>query len=224
VDPAAQLADGIAGAQQRLHRKAAHGQDHLGLQQLDLPLQEGQALRHFFRTGIAVAWRPAFQHVDDIDLGPAVETEGAQHVVQKLARRTDEGLPALVLRFARRFADDQPVRLPVPDAEHGLGPAGTQRARLARRHGSLQRVPRHGIDAGGCGRRWDGETDRHPLGRQDGLRGWRGRRRRHHPALGLGRPCVRQDKTQPHFREHRPLPGIELKAHSLKLITTASSR
>jgi hypothetical protein len=52
VDAAAQAADGLGGLQQRLHGEAPHGQDDPGPQQLDLPAQEGLALRDLLGSGL----------------------------------------------------------------------------------------------------------------------------------------------------------------------------
>ena len=48
------------------------------------------------------------------------QADGAQHVVEQLARLADEGLALAVLLLAGRLADDHPVRARVADAEDGL--------------------------------------------------------------------------------------------------------
>jgi hypothetical protein len=158
VHAPAQLADGLAAAQQRLHREAAHRQDEARAQQLDLAHQEGLAARHLGGLGVAVARRAALQRVGDVDLARrlgrlavlgARQAEGAQHVVQQLAGGADEGLALPVLLLARGFADDHPLRLRVA-APNTVCRRLSHRRRRAAGHGRAQRGPVQRGDVAGA--------------------------------------------------------------------------
>src|SRR3546814_19774921 len=81
----------FAAAQQVRGRHATHQQQQLGLQYLDLPCQERRAGGDLAGRRIAVPGRAPVQQVGDVDLA-AVEADGRQHAVEKLAGGTDEGL------------------------------------------------------------------------------------------------------------------------------------
>ena len=68
VHAAAQAGDARVGVEQRLRGEAPHRDDQLRLDQLDLLQQVRRALRHFVGLGIAVARRPALEHVGDVDV------------------------------------------------------------------------------------------------------------------------------------------------------------
>src|SRR3546814_865511 len=128
VGPApAQLQDAFAAAQQGLGRHATHQQQQLGLQDLDLPLQERLAGGDLAGRRIAVPGRAPVQQVGDVDLA-AVEADGRQHAIEKLAGGTDEGLALAVLLAARRLADDHEAGFGVAVVEAEVGRRGLQRA------------------------------------------------------------------------------------------------
>ena len=135
----AQTADGLVGAQQRLHGNAAHGDDHPGLHQRHLALQKGLAGGQFFGRRVAVARRSAFQRVGDehLLLGWAVVSAQAQcgeHAVQQLAGGTDKGLALEVFLLARGFAHHHAMCAPVTQAKHRLAAAFAQTAGPAAGH------------------------------------------------------------------------------------------
>ena len=68
---AAQPRDRVGRPQQALRGELAERDDHLRLDRVDLPEQERLALLHFVRLGIAVARRPALDHVGDVDVARA---------------------------------------------------------------------------------------------------------------------------------------------------------
>ena len=64
---AARLGDAVLGRQQRLGRRIAQADQHVGIGELDLALDERQADRGFLRRRRAVAGRPPRHDVGDVD-------------------------------------------------------------------------------------------------------------------------------------------------------------
>ena len=109
-------------AREQLGREVAECRDDLRLDQRDLPEEVALAGLDLVGLGIAVARRPAFEHVRHID-AVAVEADPGQQLVEQLARLADEGLALLVLVESRRLADEHQIGARVADAEDDLGPA-----------------------------------------------------------------------------------------------------
>src|SRR6202035_5423763 len=76
---APQPAERHGGGEQVLRGDPPDREHDLRLQQRDLPYQVRQARRHFLGFGVAVSRGPALQYVGDVDVGAAIETDGAQH-------------------------------------------------------------------------------------------------------------------------------------------------
>src|SRR5688572_8107835 len=126
--PATQPRDRIHRLQQRLRRELAERHDHARLDDVDLAEQVRLALLDFVGFGIAVAGRPAFDDVGDVDL-IAREADGLDDLRQQLSGAADERLTALVFFLAGRLADEHQPRFGVADAKDDLRSA--ERAQLA---------------------------------------------------------------------------------------------
>jgi len=81
---AARLGDSFAGPEQRLGRRVAETDQHVGIGKLDLAQRERQADRGFLRRRRAIAGRTPRHDVGDVDAG-AVEPDRRQHAVEELA-------------------------------------------------------------------------------------------------------------------------------------------
>ena len=68
-------------------------------------------------SGIAVARRPALQHVGDVDV-VALQPRVREQLVEQLSRGADERLALQVLVLARRLADEHHASVRVAHAEH----------------------------------------------------------------------------------------------------------
>src|SRR5688500_17606409 len=117
--PAPDSRDRRVGLEQALRRELAERDDDLRPDRVNLPEQERLALRHFVRLRIAVARRPAFDDVGDVDIFTP-EVDGFDDPVQELSGTADERLALDVLIRAGRFADEHQVRIRIPDTEHHL--------------------------------------------------------------------------------------------------------
>ena len=108
-----------------------------GLIDVDLPEQERLALLHFVGLGIAVARRPALDHVGDVDVF-ALQPDRLDDLRQQLPRAADERLALDVFVGARRLADEHQVGVRIADAEDDL--LASERVQLAA--GARRRGPR----------------------------------------------------------------------------------
>ena len=91
----------------------------LGCTAVDLPEQERLALLDFVGLGIAIAGRPALDHVGDVDL-VTLEVYRLNHLRQQLPRAADKRDPLDVLVGARRLAHEHQIRIRIANAEHDL--------------------------------------------------------------------------------------------------------
>jgi hypothetical protein len=82
------------------------------------------------RVRIAVAGRPALDHVGDIDVRPR-EADSAQQLLEQLAGLPDERDPVLILVEAGRLADEHQVCVRIARAEDDLRPGRRERAASA---------------------------------------------------------------------------------------------
>jgi small subunit ribosomal protein S1 len=110
------VAHDAADPERVLERDRAQHQDHLGLDRIDLPLQEGLARVDLVGSGVAVLRRPALHHVGDVHLGSLQTEHVHQHLVEHLPGRPHEGLPGAVLLLPGPLPDDHEVGLGVSDA------------------------------------------------------------------------------------------------------------
>jgi hypothetical protein len=145
VHAPAQAGDRGVGGEQRLRGEAPHREDQLGLDEVDLRVQVRRAPRDLLRLRIAVARRPALEHVADIDVLLAGQVDGGEHVVEQAPGLADERFAEAVLLRARRLAHQQPVGLLVADPEHGLGARLVQTAGGAGGHRLFQLDPSVGL-------------------------------------------------------------------------------
>ena len=141
VHPPAQAGDAGIAVEQRLRGEAPHGDDQLGLDQLDLAQQVRRALPYLLRLRVAIARRAAFQDVGDIHVLAALQADRGEHVVEQPPGLPDEGLAQPVFLGAGRLADQQPVGVLIADAQHGLLAGLVEAACSAGRHGSFQLDP-----------------------------------------------------------------------------------
>src|SRR3954469_13287133 len=88
-DTAAKTGDRLEGPQQRARREGAERDDDLRLDDVDLLEQERLAGLHFVLLGIAVAGRPALDHVGDIDV-LALQVDRLDDLRQQLAGAADK--------------------------------------------------------------------------------------------------------------------------------------
>src|SRR5215469_12170800 len=132
-----QLAEGVyrptqprercVGSEQVLGGDTPDREHDLGLQQRDLPQQVGQARGDLVRPGIPVVRRTALEDVGNVDIAPAIETDGSQHGVKQLTGGPHERFTAAVFFRARRLADHQPVRARRTHPQHSLRARRVQR-------------------------------------------------------------------------------------------------
>ena len=133
---------------QQAHRgDPAERDDQFRLYQLDLALQVRLACQRFFRLGVAVARRPAFDDVGDVDIRATPQLDRRQHAVEELPGLSHERLALRVLVRTGAFAHEEPARPLVADAEYGARALRMQLAIRAPRHASLERAPVHLHDA-----------------------------------------------------------------------------
>ena len=137
---ASQGAHARVAVQEGLGGEAPERDDDARGQQLDLPQQKRGAAGDLERLRIAVARRPALEHVGDIDLPPAFQIQGPQHVVEEAAGLADERLAALVFLGSRGLTDEQPDGALRPHAKDRLFALRPERTGPAGGDGSLQSV------------------------------------------------------------------------------------
>src|SRR5690606_39837066 len=89
VHAAAQRADAVRLAVQRLRRERAYREQHARRDQLDLPLQERRARGDLVRLRVPVPGRPALEHVADVDL-LARKAHAQQEPIEQSAGRSHE--------------------------------------------------------------------------------------------------------------------------------------
>jgi len=116
--------------QEGLGRGQAEATNHLRLQDRKLSHQEGRTGGDLIFLGRAVARRPAFDHVADVDLVPT-HLYGFDHPGQQLPRPSNEGKTLPVLFNTGSLADKNQSGLWVAGSEHDVGAVLTQLAPLA---------------------------------------------------------------------------------------------
>ena len=126
-------------AREQLRGEVAERRDELRLDQLDLAEEVASQASISSGMRVAVAGRPALDHVRDVHV-LAGHADSGEELVEELPRLADERVALLVLVEAGRLADEHQLGLRVADAEDDLGAAlGKTAARAA---GDLGRVLR----------------------------------------------------------------------------------
>ena len=98
---------------------------HLGLDDLDLPLDPREAGFHLLGARLAIAVtlagrvRAALEDVGDVNL-VTVQPGGLDNLCEQLAGRADKRLAFLVLVQPRRLADEHQLRMDGANTEHDL--------------------------------------------------------------------------------------------------------
>ena len=106
-------------AREQLGREVAESRDERRPDQLDLTEEVRLAGLDLLRLGIAVAGRPALEHVRDVDVGPG-HPDPVQEPLEQLAGLADERYALLVLVEAGRLADEHQLGVGVAGAEDDL--------------------------------------------------------------------------------------------------------
>ena len=126
-------------AREQLGREVAERRHDLRLDQLDLAEEVALAGLDLVRSRVAVARRPALEHVGDVDV-TALEPDPGEQLVEQLAGLADERVALLVLVEAGRLADEHQVGLRVADAEDDLRAALREAAARAARDLARERL------------------------------------------------------------------------------------
>ena len=144
VKPATKLGNGRGGLHDGLRRECPEAADDLGTDRRELPAKERIARTDFVRFGVAVVWRPALQHVADVDIF-AFEIDGLDNLGQQLSRPSDERQALLVFVKTRRFTHKHEFSVRIPGAEHDMGAFRRQLAALAITDVVPNRLQRGGV-------------------------------------------------------------------------------
>src|SRR5207237_6167541 len=113
-------------AREEFRREGAARADQLGLDQLDRPPEVRLARFDLLRQRVAVARRPAFYDVGDIDVLTA-QADAVEEVREELSCSADERHALLVLVEAGRLADEHQLGGRRAGAENDLRPALRER-------------------------------------------------------------------------------------------------
>jgi len=119
VEFAAQAAQSEAGIEEVLRGAAAQGANEPGLHQFQLPVEKGAAIGHFVGQRRAIAGRPAFDDVANIDF-VALEATGGNDPVEQLPGGADKGKPLGVFIRSGRLANEAQVHPRAAVPEHRL--------------------------------------------------------------------------------------------------------
>src|SRR5262245_27548206 len=141
VEPSAEPPDRLLRVEQRLRGERPEGDDHLGTDQLDLPHEIRAAGLDFLWLRIAIARRPMFEDVADVNV-LSLQVDRAEDLVEELTGLADERTSKLVLRGTRCFADADEPRLWMTFARHRILRRLVERATGARGDGLHQVVER----------------------------------------------------------------------------------
>src|SRR5262249_15297169 len=112
-----------------LHRWRAETHEYIRIGELDLPQRKRQADRAFLGGRRAITRWPPRNNVGDVGRS-AVEPDGGQHAVQKLARAADEWKRLQVLLASRRFAHEHHAGLRIAVGKNQLGRRAAKGAAL----------------------------------------------------------------------------------------------
>ena len=116
-----ELADGDGRLQQVLRRHGAKAANEFRADQVELIFKIAAAICKFVGQRIAISGRPAFDHVEDIDVFPFDPTR-FNNLIEQLTAAANERLSQSIFVCSRRFAKKAEAGLRITDAEHGLRP------------------------------------------------------------------------------------------------------
>ena len=136
----AQFTNRSIRTEKRLRRDSAYAQNQLRIDELNLPIQKGNARLNFFGPRIAIVRRPRFQNVRDEHL-LASKPYRLQHRIQELTSSTDERLTLSIFIRAGRLPYHQPASLAITDTEDRLRTGLMQGAALTCFHRRGELVP-----------------------------------------------------------------------------------
>jgi len=111
--------------QERLSSEIAKGNDHPRIDSSELRAKEFEANHHLLGCGIAIPWRPAFDHVGDIDRVANREAHGRDHLIEQKTRAAHERSALGVFVGPRAFAYEYELRMRAAFAEYDFLPGFT---------------------------------------------------------------------------------------------------
>jgi len=160
---AARSGDPFLGSEQRLRRRLSETDEDVGVGELDLAADEGQADGALVRRRRSVAGRPPGHDVGDIGLR-AIKPDRFHHAVEQFSRAADERKPGYILIAPRRLADEHDSCRWIAVGEDQLCRCSAQHAALEsfEERAQLVQVRRA---FGGLARRHDGGLGRGRGGR-----------------------------------------------------------
>jgi hypothetical protein len=112
-------------------RNLAQQDNHLRVDELDLPIQpEGTTGGEFHICRSSIFGRAALDGIGDIDLCP-LQAVGIQKLAQKFSGSTDKRFAVIVFLAARCFTEEHVFRTKIPFARYGMYPVFVQGTLLA---------------------------------------------------------------------------------------------
>ena len=124
-------------------RNFAQSDNQTRLNQVDLAIQESRARFCFLDCRCAVARRPAFDDVGDVDFLPACQSNRRQHIVEQLAGLADKRFATRIFFGTRAFTNNQPVGTLIADTKDRLFAPLVKRTRCAPGNRLTQLRPVH---------------------------------------------------------------------------------
>src|SRR6185503_822767 len=106
---AAQLADRYGCSQKILGRHGAEAANEFRADEVELIFQVAAAIRKFVRQRISIPGRPAFKHVQDVNVLP-LQPAGFNDLREQLSAATNERDASLVFIGARSLAQETQPR------------------------------------------------------------------------------------------------------------------
>lgn len=116
---ATQTHDPLFGTKQLLGCRAAQKDQHFGIDQLDMAMDERTHHFALVKAGLAIARRAPWQDIGDIGIC-AVPLDRGHHLVQQLPCAAHEGKALHILIPPRRFTDKHQVRFWIAISENQI--------------------------------------------------------------------------------------------------------
>ncbi len=123
----------------------AEGNDHTGIDELDLAVQIGAARRKLNGERITVSRRPALDHIGDVH-GRPIQTDKNKQLVEKFPCLADEWPALLILVKPGTLSDKHHFRTVAAFTRNGSSPSRGELTQLADRNLAVQRFE---VDGGG---------------------------------------------------------------------------